>query len=169
MLDDPSATTMVSTIISMAHALTLEIVAEPIESPEQAKILRLVRCDQMQGFLISKPLAFDEMTKFLSRPPGWRRADACGSRRLSDGQLAQPAQPKVGRLALLVIENREVTSAGRLPCRSIPMRKVAHKKTIRVAGEQLRSTPCTEWAIVARRRPEQEAQAIQGIERVLHI
>ena len=34
---------------------------------EQAKILRLLRCDQMQGYLISKPLSFDEMTAYLAR------------------------------------------------------------------------------------------------------
>ena len=65
MLDDPSAMTLVSTIISLAHSLQLEVVAEGVESEEQAKILRLVRCDQMQGYLISKPLSFDDMTAYL--------------------------------------------------------------------------------------------------------
>jgi diguanylate cyclase (GGDEF)-like protein len=67
MLDDPSAMTLVSTIISLAHALRLEVVAEGVESEEQAKILRLVRCDQMQGYLISKPLSFDDMSAYLAR------------------------------------------------------------------------------------------------------
>jgi diguanylate cyclase (GGDEF)-like protein len=67
MLDDPSAMTLVSTIISLAHALRLEVVAEGVESEEQAKILRLVRCDQMQGYLVSRPIPFDEMTAFLGR------------------------------------------------------------------------------------------------------
>lgn len=67
MLDDPSAMTLVSTIISLAHALRLEVVAEGVESEEQAKILRLVRCDQMQGYLISKPLSLDDMSAYLAR------------------------------------------------------------------------------------------------------
>jgi diguanylate cyclase len=67
MLDDPSAMTLVSTIISLAHALRLEVVAEGVESEEQAKILRLVRCDQMQGYLISKPLSFADMSTYLAR------------------------------------------------------------------------------------------------------
>jgi diguanylate cyclase (GGDEF)-like protein len=67
MLDDPSAMTLVSTMISLAHALKLTVVAEGVESEEQAKFLRLLRCDQMQGYLISKPLPFDEMTAYLSR------------------------------------------------------------------------------------------------------
>jgi diguanylate cyclase len=67
MLDDPSTMTLVSTIISLARALKLEIVAEGVESDEQAKILRLLQCSQMQGYLVCKPLAFDEMTAYLSR------------------------------------------------------------------------------------------------------
>jgi diguanylate cyclase len=67
MLNEPGAMTLVSTIISLAHALRLEVVAEGVESEEQAKILRLMRCNQMQGFLISKPLSFDDMTIFLGR------------------------------------------------------------------------------------------------------
>jgi EAL domain-containing protein (putative c-di-GMP-specific phosphodiesterase class I) len=67
MLDDPSATALVSTIISLARTLRLETVAEGVESEEQAKILRLLQCDQMQGYLISRPLSFDDMTAFLGR------------------------------------------------------------------------------------------------------
>jgi diguanylate cyclase (GGDEF)-like protein len=67
MLDDPRAMTLVSTIISMAHALNLGVVAEGVESEEQARTLRLLRCDQMQGYLISKPLPFDDMTNYLAQ------------------------------------------------------------------------------------------------------
>jgi diguanylate cyclase (GGDEF)-like protein len=67
MLEDTSAMTLISTIISLARSLKLETVAEGVESEEQAKILRLIGCDQMQGFLICKPLPFEEMTAFLSR------------------------------------------------------------------------------------------------------
>lgn len=67
MLDDPGAMTLVSTIISLARSLKLETVAEGVESEEQAKILRLIGCDQMQGYLISKPLPFNAMTAFLNR------------------------------------------------------------------------------------------------------
>jgi len=67
MLDDPGAMTLVSTIISLAHSLKLQVVAEGVESEEQAKFLRLLRCDQMQGYLISKPLSFDDMTAYLGR------------------------------------------------------------------------------------------------------
>jgi diguanylate cyclase (GGDEF)-like protein len=67
MLDDPGTMTLVSTIISLGRSLNLIVVAEGVESEEQAKILRLLRCNQMQGFLISKPLPFNHATAFLAR------------------------------------------------------------------------------------------------------
>jgi diguanylate cyclase (GGDEF)-like protein len=65
MLDDPSAMTLVSTVISLAHTLRLTTVAEGVESEEQAKILRLLHCDQMQGYLVSHPMSFEEMAGYL--------------------------------------------------------------------------------------------------------
>jgi diguanylate cyclase (GGDEF)-like protein len=67
MLDDASAMTLVSTIISLAHALKLKVVAEGVESEAQAKILHVLRCEQMQGYLISKPLSFDDMTAYMGK------------------------------------------------------------------------------------------------------
>jgi EAL domain-containing protein (putative c-di-GMP-specific phosphodiesterase class I) len=59
--------TLVQTIIALAHTLRLEVVAEGVDSEEQAKILRLLRCDGMQGFLFSRPQPFDEITALLKR------------------------------------------------------------------------------------------------------
>ncbi len=70
MLDDPGAMTLVSTMISLAHSLKLTVVAEGVENEEQAKILRLLRCDEIQGYLISRPLPFDDMTEFLTQAAG---------------------------------------------------------------------------------------------------
>jgi diguanylate cyclase len=69
MVDDPNAMSLISTIISLAHALEMETVAEGVETEEQAKLLRLLRCNQMQGYLISKPVPFDEITAYLGRHP----------------------------------------------------------------------------------------------------
>jgi PAS domain S-box-containing protein/diguanylate cyclase (GGDEF)-like protein len=69
MLTDPAAMTLVQTIISLAHTLGPKVIAEGVEQEEQAKYLRLLRCDQLQGYLISKPLPFDEMARFLAAAP----------------------------------------------------------------------------------------------------
>ena len=65
--DDPDAMTLVSTIISLAHSLRLKVVAEGVETENQAKFLRLLRCDEMQGYLFSKPLPAEELVSLLSR------------------------------------------------------------------------------------------------------
>lgn len=67
MLDEPDVTTLVSTIISLGHALRMTVVAEGVESEEQAKMLRLLRCDQIQGFLISRPLSAANTEERLSQ------------------------------------------------------------------------------------------------------
>ena len=65
MVDDPDTMTLVSTIISLAHSLRLKVVAEGVDSESQAEALRRLRCDEMQGYLFSKPLPRDEMTALL--------------------------------------------------------------------------------------------------------
>jgi diguanylate cyclase len=47
----------VSTIISLARALDLKVVAEGVETEEQSNLLRLLHCDEGQGYLYSRPLA----------------------------------------------------------------------------------------------------------------
>jgi diguanylate cyclase (GGDEF)-like protein len=65
MLNDPDTATLVQMMITLAHSLKLTVVAEGVDSEDQAKVLRLLRCDQMQGYLFSKPLPEDELLKLL--------------------------------------------------------------------------------------------------------
>jgi diguanylate cyclase (GGDEF)-like protein len=66
MLKEPDRMTLVQTIISMAHSLKLNVVAEGVDEEEQAKVLRLLRCDEMQGYLFSRPVPFDRLTALLT-------------------------------------------------------------------------------------------------------
>lgn len=52
----PEGLALVSTIINLAHSLKLKVVAEGVETEEQWRLLRLLNCDEIQGFLFSKPL-----------------------------------------------------------------------------------------------------------------
>ena len=52
----PEGLALVSTIINLAHALKLKVVAEGVETDEQSRLLRLLNCDEMQGFLFSRPV-----------------------------------------------------------------------------------------------------------------
>jgi diguanylate cyclase (GGDEF)-like protein/PAS domain S-box-containing protein len=65
MQEDPNAMTLVSTIISLAHSLRLKVIAEGVETEDQARFLRLLRCDEMQGYLFSKPLPEAELLNLL--------------------------------------------------------------------------------------------------------
>ncbi len=58
---------LISTIINLAHALKLKVVAEGVETEEQSRLLRLISCDEMQGFLFSKPVPAEIFeTRFLA-------------------------------------------------------------------------------------------------------
>ena len=65
MTENADATSIVSTIISLAQALRLKVVAEGVETEEQAQLLRLLRCDQMQGYLFSPPQPKEKIEALL--------------------------------------------------------------------------------------------------------
>jgi diguanylate cyclase (GGDEF)-like protein/PAS domain S-box-containing protein len=56
---------IVSAIISLAHSLNLRVVAEGVETEEQAKLLRLLKCDEIQGYLFSPGVPIDQIKGFL--------------------------------------------------------------------------------------------------------
>jgi diguanylate cyclase (GGDEF)-like protein/PAS domain S-box-containing protein len=62
---DPDATSLVTAIINMAHSLNLKTIAEGVETEDQWKILRLLKCDMAQGFYFSAALSPTEVEKLL--------------------------------------------------------------------------------------------------------
>jgi diguanylate cyclase (GGDEF)-like protein len=67
MSKSPEQMAIVSTVISLARALNLRVVAEGVETEEQANLLRLLRCDEVQGYLFGKPMPSTEIAKLLPR------------------------------------------------------------------------------------------------------
>ncbi len=65
--DNPDDVSIVSAIILMAHALGLKTVAEGVEKEEQLKILRLLKCDVVQGYFYTPPLPERDVVKFLKK------------------------------------------------------------------------------------------------------
>jgi EAL domain-containing protein (putative c-di-GMP-specific phosphodiesterase class I) len=63
--ENPQDMTIVMTIISLAHALDLKVIAEGPETFHQAHLLRLLKCDQIQGYLVSRPGPPEEIVKML--------------------------------------------------------------------------------------------------------
>ena len=58
---------MVDTIMTIAHNLSLNVVAEGVEDDEQLDMLRKLRCDVIQGYHYSKPLSAAELSQFLQQ------------------------------------------------------------------------------------------------------
>jgi diguanylate cyclase (GGDEF)-like protein len=71
-------------IVSMAHALGMTVVAEGVETVEQLRILQALNCDEIQGYLISRPIAAGEIPAMLQQ-----RYLQCHS-----GQVVFPDQSK---------------------------------------------------------------------------
>lgn len=62
---DPDDAAIVTSIISLAHSLRLQVIAEGVETAEQLAYLRQNGCDQMQGYFFSPPVTAQEMTRML--------------------------------------------------------------------------------------------------------
>ena len=62
---DSNHTEITQAIIAMAHSLRLGAIAEGVETEEQLRFLRLHGCNQMQGYLFSKPLPADQFLRLL--------------------------------------------------------------------------------------------------------
>jgi diguanylate cyclase (GGDEF)-like protein/PAS domain S-box-containing protein len=65
MTEKPDDTSIISTIISLAQSLRLKVVAEGVETEQQAQLLRLLRCDQVQGYLFSPPVPAEKVESLL--------------------------------------------------------------------------------------------------------
>ncbi|WP_018405362.1 EAL domain-containing protein [Marinobacter gelidimuriae] len=65
MLVDPKDAAIVSAVLFIAKSLGLQSTAEGVETPEQAARLAEEGCDQLQGYLLCRPLPVAEMTEFL--------------------------------------------------------------------------------------------------------
>ena len=75
--------TIINTIVAMAKGLSLNVIAEGVESQAQLEYLREIDCSEAQGFLFGKPLASDVISQLLIQEPyatpGSRNASGKGT------------------------------------------------------------------------------------------
>ncbi len=67
--DSPKGMTLVSTIVSLARSFDLRTVAEGVETAMQLQMLRLIKCDEAQGYLFQRPVAAADVPAVISRLP----------------------------------------------------------------------------------------------------
>jgi diguanylate cyclase len=65
MMGDPANATIVRAVISLAHALSLQVVAEGVETDGQMQFLAELGCDEYQGYLCSPPVPAAEFASFV--------------------------------------------------------------------------------------------------------
>ena len=58
---------IVAMIVSLAHTLGLKVIAEGVEDDEQVRLLKDLGCDQIQGYLVSRPVPPEEVEALLRR------------------------------------------------------------------------------------------------------
>jgi len=67
MITDPADRAITMAVIGLGHALGLKVVAEGVEEEAQAALLRESGCDELQGYLIARPMPAAELTAWLRR------------------------------------------------------------------------------------------------------
>ena len=67
--EDPTNTSIVEAVISLAHSLGLEVTGEGVESVEQLEHLRRMGCDLVQGHHLARPLPSEEVEPLLADQP----------------------------------------------------------------------------------------------------
>jgi predicted signal transduction protein with EAL and GGDEF domain len=65
-IDFPHAAELASAIVQMGHALDLQVIAEGVETAEQAARLQAIGCDVAQGFYFARPTAPEQLTALLA-------------------------------------------------------------------------------------------------------
>ncbi|MCB1742958.1 MAG: EAL domain-containing protein [Gammaproteobacteria bacterium] len=83
---DPNDASITSAVIGMGRGMGLRVLAEGVENDAQLSCLRRLGCDEVQGFLFSKPLPWDQVSR-------WVRELDVGGRQRSVGGMQQ--HPKV--------------------------------------------------------------------------
>jgi EAL domain-containing protein (putative c-di-GMP-specific phosphodiesterase class I) len=73
MSEDETDRELVAAVVSMGRALNLAVVAEGIETEEQAETLRALGCDLGQGFLYARPLTREQLDLLFETPRALRR------------------------------------------------------------------------------------------------
>ena len=71
MLTQPDSAAIVKSVITLAQDLQIGVVAEGVETTEQLEYLRQTNCDEVQGYLIGRPISADRIFALLDQTKQW--------------------------------------------------------------------------------------------------
>jgi diguanylate cyclase (GGDEF)-like protein/PAS domain S-box-containing protein len=98
---DKEGNTLVSAMIAMAQHLGIRVVAEGVETREQFEHLRDLNCDEVQGYLVGKPMPASEIATLLRQATPWRFRLEDSVAEGSDAHLATGTAGPNGNLVFL--------------------------------------------------------------------
>jgi diguanylate cyclase (GGDEF)-like protein/PAS domain S-box-containing protein len=101
MLGDPSGAAIVRSVIALGHSLNFKIIAEGVETAAQLAYLSRYQCDEMQGFLYSRPIPAADFAKLLGQPKTLPGAPANIERRPTLLLVDENAETHAGLSSLL--------------------------------------------------------------------
>ena len=78
---DPNDAAITMAVIAMAEKMALKVTAEGVETEDQLAFLKSKNCDEVQGYLLSRPIAPEKMEEYLNRSHS----------RIQDQTIGQPA------------------------------------------------------------------------------
>jgi len=76
LITEPASQAITSVVLGLGRSLGMKVVAEGVETAEQASRLMEAGCDQVQGYFFARPMPARDVPDFVT---GWRGADAIGS------------------------------------------------------------------------------------------
>ncbi len=86
-----TANALIQSLVSLGDAMNLSVIAEGIENEDQLKLLRLVQCEYVQGFLISRPVPATEIDALLATLNDKRQV------RIGGGSIVEQVIPAAAR------------------------------------------------------------------------
>jgi len=96
LLENPEGETLMRTLVQLGKTLSIETVAEGIESEEELALLQDQRCDSGQGYLFARPLEVQAADEFLQNWRGARAIVPAPTRRAASSRPRRKARSALG-------------------------------------------------------------------------